>query len=86
MKPTRGSDGARTPSKRLNGAAEVRHAQTSNKPVSYTQAAKATMNNENDNEPRRTALSMKPARESDGAPTARKKLNGSSRSAMYGNS
>ena len=28
---------------------------------------------------------MKPARESDGAPTPRKKLNGSSRSATYAN-
>ena len=28
---------------------------------------------------------MKPARESDGAPTPRKKLNGSSRSAIYAN-
>ena len=57
----------------------MRHAQTSSKPVSYTQAAEATTNNENDdNEPRRTAfaLIMKPARESDGASTLRKKLNG----------
>ena len=64
-------------------AAEVRHAQTSSKPVSYTQAAEATTNHEN--EPRRAALNMKPARESDGAPTPRKKLNGSSRSAIYAN-
>jgi len=70
-------------------AAEVRHAQTSSKPVSYTQAAEATTNHENDNanEPRRTAsiTKMKPTRESDGAPTPRTKLNGSSRSAIYAN-
>ena len=70
-------------------AAEVRHAQTStsSKPVSYTQAAEATTNNENDNEPRRIVLitKMKPTRESDGAPTPRTKLNGSSRSAIYAN-
>ena len=66
-------------------AAEVRHVQTSSKPVSYTQAAEATTNHENDNEPRRTALIMKPTRESDGAPTPRTKLNGSSRSAIYTN-
>jgi len=67
--------------------AEVRHAQTSSKLVSYTQAAEATTNHENDNEPRRTALitKMKPTRESDGAPTPRKELNGSSRSAIYAN-
>jgi hypothetical protein len=65
----------------------VQHAQTSSKPVSYTQAAEATTNHENDNEPRRTALitKMKPTRESDGAPTPRTKLNGSSRSAIYTN-
>ena len=88
MKRPRESDGARTPIGRgSTEAAEVRHAQTSSKPVSYTQAAEATTNNENDNEPRRTAfaLIMKPARESDGAPTPRKKLNGSSRSAIYAN-
>ena len=68
-------------------AAEVRHAQTSSKPVSHTQAAEATTNHENDNEPRRTAsiTKMKPTRESDGAPTPRTKLNGSSRSAIYAN-
>ena len=37
------------------------------------------------NEPRRTALIMKPTRESDGAPTLRTKLNGSSRSVIYAN-
>ena len=68
----------------------MRHAQTSSKPVSYTQAAEATTNHENDNEPRRTASitkkKMKPkvTRESDGAPTPRTKLNGS-RSAIYAN-
>ena len=46
-------------------------------------AAEATTNNEN--EPRRPALNVKPPRESDGAPTPRKKLNGSSRSAIYAN-
>ena len=53
----------------------------------FTQAAEATTNHENDNEPRRTAfvLIMKPARKSDGAPTPRKKLNGSSRNAIYAN-
>merc|ERR1711967_4830 len=72
-------------------AAEVRHAQTSSKPVSHTQAAEATTNHENDNEPRRTASitkkKMKPkvTRESDGARTPRTKLNGSSRSAIYAN-
>jgi len=61
--------------------------QASSKPVSYTQAAEATTNHENDNEPRRTAsiTKMKPTRESDGAPTPRTKLNGSSRSAIYAN-
>jgi len=34
----------------------VRHAQTSSKPVSYTQAAEAATNHENDYEPRRTAF------------------------------
>jgi len=65
----------------------VRHAQTSSKPVSYTQAAEATTNHENDNEPRRTAsiTKMKPTRESDGAPTPRTKLNGSNRNAIYAN-
>jgi len=77
------SDGTREPLGRSSTeAAEVRHAQTSSKPVSYTQAAEATTNNENDNEPRRTALIMMPTRESDGAPTPRTKLNGSSRSAI----
>ena len=59
MKPPRESDGARTPRKRLNESsrsATSGHAQTSSKPVSYTQAAEATTNNENDNEPRGTAL------------------------------
>ena len=37
-----------------------------------TQAADATTNNE----PRRATANMKPARESDGAPTPRKRLNG----------
>jgi len=70
-------------------AAEVRHAQTSSKPVSHTQAAEATTNHENDNEPRQTAsitkkkTKPKVTRESDGAPTPRTKLNGSSRSAIY---
>ena len=63
----------------------MRHAQTSSKPFSHTQAAEATTNHENDNEPRRTASNMKPTRESDGAPTPRKELNGSSRSAIYAN-
>jgi len=36
----------------------VRHAQTSSKLVSYTQAAEAATNHENDYEPRRTALSL----------------------------
>ena len=87
IKPARESDGARTLRKRLNrSSVEVRRAQTSSEPVSYTQAAEAMTNNDNDNEPRRTAyLIMKPARESDGAPTPRKKLNGSSRSAIYAN-
>jgi len=87
LKPPRESDGARTARKRLNrSSVEVRRAQTSSEPVSYTQAAEAMTNNDNDNEPRRTAyLIMKPARESDGAPTPRKKLNGSSRSAIYAN-
>ena len=94
MKRLRESDGARTPLGRgSTEAAEVRHAQTSSKPVSYTQAAEATTNNENDNnEPRarRTAfafalllLIMKPARESDSAPTPRKQLDGCSRGAIY---
>ena len=91
MKRSRGKATAREPliGRGSTEAAEVRHAQTSSKPVSYTQAAEATTNNENDNEPRGTAfalsLIMKPARESDGAPTPRKKLNGSSRSAIYAN-
>ena len=51
----------------------------------FTQAAEATTNHENDNEPRRTASNMKPTRESDGAPTPRKELNASSRSAIYAN-
>ena len=38
--------------------AEVRHAQTSSKLVSHTQAAEAATNHENDYEPRRTALSL----------------------------
>ena len=64
-------------------AAKVRQAQTSSKPVSYTRAAEATTTHENDNEPRRTASNIKPARESDGAPTPRTKLNGGiSRSAI----
>merc|ERR1711967_13478 len=86
----RGKATAREPRGRgSTEAAEVRHAQTSSKPVSYTQAAEATTNNENDNEPRGTAfalsLIMKPARESDGARTPRKRLNGSSRSATCAN-
>ena len=88
MKPARESDGAPTPRKQLNGSSRsATYADRSSKPVLYTQAAKATTNHENDNEPRRTAfvLIMKPARKSDGAPTPRKKLNGSSRSATYAN-
>jgi len=85
------SDGARTPNrKRLNGSS--RSATRANKRQaclvqSYTQAAEATTNHENDNEPRRTAsiTKMKPTRESDGAPTPRTKLNGTSRSAIYAN-
>jgi len=38
---------------------DMRDAQTSSKPVSYTQAAEATTNHENDNEPRRTTLITK---------------------------
>ena len=84
----RGKATARKPRGRgSTEAAEVRHAQTSSKPVSYTQAAEAATNDEIDYEyePRRTALitKMKPTRESDGAPTPRTKLNGSSRSAIY---
>merc|ERR1711967_11860 len=80
----RGKATAREPRGRgSTEAAEVRHAQTSSKPFSHTQAAEATTNHENDNEPRRTASitkkKMKPkvTRESDGAPTPRTKLNGS---------
>ena len=80
MKPTRVSDGARTPRKRLSRSSRsATCANRSSKPVSYTQAAEATTNDEN--EPRRAALNMKSARKSDGAPTPRKKLNGRSRSA-----
>ena len=54
---------------------EVRHgANRSSKPVAYTQAAETTTNHEN--EPRRAAENMKPARESDGTPTPRKKFDG----------
>jgi len=84
----RGKATARDPRGRgSTEAAEVRHAQTSSKPVSYTQAAEAATNDENDYEPRRTVLitKMKPTRESDGAPTPRTKLNGSSRRAIYTN-
>ena len=84
MKRARESDGARIPRKRLNGSSRsATCANRSSKPVSYTQAAEATTNNEN--EPRRAVLNMKPARESDDASTPRKKLNGSSRSATYAN-
>ena len=62
----RGKATAREP--RVRGSTEgrkqqkcdERRAQTSSKPVSYTRAAKATTNNENGNEVRRTALIMKP--------------------------
>ena len=80
MKPPRESDGVRTPRKRLNGSCRsATCANRSSKPVSYTQAADATTNNES--EPHRAALNMKSARESDATPTPRKKLNGSNRSA-----
>ena len=88
LKPARESDGAPTSRKELNGSSRsATYANERGKPVSYTQAAEATTNNENDNEPRRTAfaLIMKPARESDGARTLRKRLNGSSRSATCAN-
>ena len=78
LKPARESDGAPTSRKELNGSSRsATYANERGKPVSYTQAAEATTNNDNDNEPRRTTLNMKPARESDGTPTPRKKLNGS---------
>ena len=87
MKRPRESDGARTSRKRLNGSrkqqkCDMRKQEAMSKPDSCTRAAEATTNHENDNEPRRTASDMKPAMESDGAPTPRKKLNGSSRSAI----
>jgi len=84
MKRARESDGARIPRKRLNGSSRsATCANRSSKPVSYTQAAEATTNNEN--EPRRAALNMKLPRESDGTQIPRKRLNGSSRSATYAN-
>ena len=66
---------------------DMRKQAASPKPVSYTQAAEATTNHENDNEPRRTAsiTKIKPTRESDGASTLRTKLNRSRRSAIYAN-
>ncbi len=88
MKRPRESDGARTPRKRFNGSSRIAtcaNKQQARRIHSYTRAAEATTNRENDNEPRRTASNMKPARESDGAPTPRKELNGSSRSAIYAN-
>ena len=83
VKPTRENNGVPDPRKQLHGSSRsATYANRRGKPVSYTQAAEATVTN-NENEPRRAALNMKPARESDGAPTPRKKLNGSSRSATY---
>ena len=77
MKRPRESDGARTPRKRFNGSSRIAtcaNKQQVRRVHSYTRAAEATTNHENDNEPRRTAfaLIMKPTRESDGAPTPRK--------------
>ena len=81
LKPARESDGAPTSRKELNGSSRsATYANERGKPVSYTQAAEATTNNEiMTNEPSQAALNMKPARESDGASTPKKKLNGSSR-------
>ena len=84
MKPPRESDGARTPRKRLNGSSRsATCARKQQARLVHRQAAEATTNNENDNEPRRAVLNMKPARESDGTPIPRTKLNGSNRSAIY---
>ena len=69
MKPTRENNGVPDPRKQLNGSSRsVTYANRRGKPVSYTQAAEAKVTN-NENAPRRAALNMKPARESDGAPT-----------------
>jgi len=89
MKPMRESNGARTPTKKLNGSSRSATCAKKQQPcLVYTRAAEATTNNENDNEPRgprQTALIMKPAREIEGAPTPRKKLNRSGTSAIYAN-
>ena len=60
MKPSRESDGAPTPRKKINRSnRSATYANRSTKPVSYTQAAEAkTNNNETDNEPRRTLLGV----------------------------
>ena len=84
MKPPRESDGAPIPRKKLNGSSRSATCRNrSSKPISYTQAAETTTNN--GNEPRRAALNMTPARESDSAPTPRKKINRSSKSETYAN-
>jgi len=87
-KSHRGKAKAREPRGRSpTEAAEVRHAQSANKQQArlVRTSRRSNKNNENDNEPRRTALIMMPTRESDGAPSPRTKLNGSSRSAIYAN-